>query len=143
MPTDPIDKLSIATRRDRVSGRRVIPYHKAVAGHARHPYQRRLAAGAGEDAYAPPKPTSQTECRRIDPGVRFSCGRPSGAWNAIPADGTVPPVAFPSLIFDAGSLALSPFITHFSFSPENAYYPVLIWNFGTGSVMSHPFSEQP
>lgn len=31
------------------------------------------------------------------------------------------------------------FITHFSFSPENAYYRVLIWNFGTGSVMNHPF----
>ncbi|MCR6502416.1 O-antigen ligase domain-containing protein [Shinella sp. CPCC 101442] len=30
------------------------------------------------------------------------------------------------------------FITHFSFSPENAYYRVLIWNFGTGSVMNHP-----
>jgi len=31
------------------------------------------------------------------------------------------------------------FISHFSFSPENAYYRVLIWNFGTGSVMNHPF----
>jgi O-antigen ligase len=31
------------------------------------------------------------------------------------------------------------FITHFSFSSENAYYRVLIWEFGTGSVANHPW----
>jgi len=29
-------------------------------------------------------------------------------------------------------------ITHFSFSPENAYYRILIWEFGSSSVMNHP-----
>ncbi|WP_169683600.1 O-antigen ligase family protein [Rhizobium sp. 57MFTsu3.2] len=31
------------------------------------------------------------------------------------------------------------FITHFSFSSDNAYYRVLIWEFGTGSVAKHPW----
>ncbi len=35
------------------------------------------------------------------------------------------------------------FITHFSFSPENAYYRVLIWEFGSGSVMNHPLFGTP